>query len=230
MKSVGIVVVMLLVAAALVACGDAGNPAEDTTSAAGTAATAAAPPPAEHVGDRTLAVRALLRRDDFPDEWGEQRAPVTDLRCDSTDPFVGARALVGSKRITLDDVGVQETIAVFGSAAASRRAYARINSRAALGCLHRDVRRRVSREAEGPAKPLSLMRVDALGGTGKAMRYTTSATSSYGIVHGYIDAVHLRVGRMLGALVIVSGLSVLDEGVYEHAVSLFSRRLRATSS
>ncbi len=226
-RLLGIVVLVLLATAALSACGGAGG--DDGGTAA---ATTAAPPPAPtHVGDRALARRALVRRADFPDEWVQQGAPATDLRCDGTDPFVGARALVGSKRIVLDDVGVQETVAVFPTVAATRRAYGRINSRAALRCLHRDVRRRVSKEAEGPAKPLSLVRVEAFGGgAGRAMRFTTTATSSYGLVQGYIDAVHLRAGRMLGALVIVSGLSILDEDVYEHAVSLFARRLRATSS
>ena len=99
-----------------------------------------------------------------------------------------------------------------------------------MRCLHHDVRERVSAEAGGPARPLQLARVEALGEHGKAMRFTTIATSSYGVVDGYIDAVHLQAGRMLGALVIVSGLSVLDEDVYERAVGLFTRRLRAPRS
>jgi hypothetical protein len=224
-----IVMVMLLAVAALCGCGGAGgDPAATGGGASGTTATADAEPPA--LGDRTLARRALIRRADFPDGWGQQRAPVTDLRCDGIDPFVGARVLVGSRRVVRDDIGIQETIAVFPTAAASRRGYARINSRAAMRCLHRDVPARVSAEAGGPARPLEAVRVDPLGDTGKAMRFTTTATSSFGVVNGYIDAVHLHAGRMLGALVIVSGLDVLEEGIYERAIRLFSRRLRATRS
>jgi len=223
----------LLALAALAGCGGAGDdPGSGTAggaAAASGASTAASPAPAA-LDARALARRALIRLSDFPYRWRQESAPVTDLRCDGTDPFVGASTLVGSRRIVLGDTGIQETVAVFPTAAASRRAYVRINSRTALRCLRRDARQRVTEEAEGPARPLQLARVEPLGKHGKAMRFTTTAISSYGVVSGYIDAVHLQAGRMLGALVIVSGLSLPDEDVYERTVGLFRRRLHAPRS
>lgn len=224
-SSVGVVLVVLLLAGLLSACGDehgsAGGAATGTTTAAATPA----PRPPESA--RTIARAALVSLDDFPVGWGRADVPVPDVRCGDLNPYAGARAISGSQRILLDQTGVQETVAVFASDGASRRGFARINAPGAMRCLRQDVRREMSTEAGGQASPLQIARVERLGRWGRATRLSATAPSSIGQVTGSIDAVHMRVGRGLGALVIVSGLGPVDDALYARVLKLFSRRLHA---
>jgi hypothetical protein len=221
-RSAGIVLAMLLTVA-IAACGGAGSGDRSTAAAA-----RGAKPASAAASDRALAARALVRLTDFPRTWEAEATPVTNLRCNGLDPFRGASVLLGTHRLTKEAVGVQETIAVFPTVATARRAYVRINSHAAMTCLRRDVRRRVTREAGGPAQPPRLVRIERVGADGIAKRFTSSAIAPYGPVTGYIDAVHLRARRSLAALVLVSGLAPTDEALYERVVQLMARRLRAT--
>lgn len=222
-----LILVVLLLAAPLSACGDehtaASRPATGTTAATTSVQrTAHAPSSA-----RAAARMALVRLEDFPVGWGKVDVPVPDVRCGRTNPFAGARAISGSLRILREQIGVQETVAAFASDGASRRAFARINAPGAMRCLRQDVRQEMTAEAGGPASPLEVARVEPLGRWGKATRLSSTAPSSVGQITGSIDAVHLRAGHGLGALVIVSGLGPVDEELYERVVKLFSRRLRA---
>jgi hypothetical protein len=226
----GVVLIMLLVAVGIAACGDAGDDGGQTTAAT-TRTQARAPPresPSGGGSDLTLAKRALVRLDDLPGGWTEDGGTVTRLRCGAFHPFLGASALVRSTRLTQDHSGVQERIAVFPSAAIARRELVRLDSRTAAGCLRREVRRRVSEEAGGPAGPAELVRAERLGPGAQARRYVSTSVSSYGKVVGYIDAVHVVAGRSLAALVFVSGPSPPDEALYERVVEIVSRRLQST--
>jgi hypothetical protein len=225
-RSIGVVLVMLLVAAVVAACGGAGG-----DGAGGATATTARTQPAAarttaDVSDTALATRALVRLADLPQGWIEDRGTVTRLQCGTLQPFRGASALVRSKRLTDEHLGVQERVAVFATVAAARDALRRLDSRTAANCLRRELRRHVSDEAGGPASPAQLVRAERLGPTATARRYISSSVSSYGKVIGYIDAVHVRIGRALAALVLVSGPAPPDVDLYEHVAQLAPRRLQ----
>jgi hypothetical protein len=220
-RSMGMLLVTLL-AVSLPACGDERSVANTSTTAA-----AAHRSSAPQLSARAIARRALVRLDDFNADWEISNVRAPDVRCGRTNPYAGARVVSGSKRIVRERTGVQETIAVFANSAASRRAFKRMNSRPAMGCLRRDMRREVSAEAGGQASPLELVLLDRPERWEKATRFASVAPSSLGLVRGSIDAVHLRVGHALGALVIVSGLSGIDGDLYERVTKLFARRLRA---
>jgi hypothetical protein len=212
--------VMLAVATAIAACGDAGG-ADPRTVATPTAARA---PPSATETDRTRARNALIRLADMPHEWSEQAGNVTRLDCGRFHPFAGSTAIVRSPRLTLEHTGVQERIVLFRSDAAARRALRRLDSRRAAACLRRELRRHVSAEAEAPAGPAELARAERLGPAANARRYVSSSVGPFGKVVGQIDAVHERVGRAVVALVLVSSFDPLDEAVYEHVVTVVSRR------
>jgi len=220
----GVVLVMLLVATAVAACGDAGGDGDGGTVAT-TQTQSAASRVSEDVGDAALAKRALVRRSDLPKEWRVDGGTVTRLRCGDFQPFGGASLLVRSKRFTHEHLGVQERVALYATAEAARDALRRLDSRTGVDCLRRELRRHVREEAGGPARPARMVRVDRLGPTATARRYISSAISSYGLVIGYIDAVHVRVGRALAALVLVSGPTPPEEALYEHVVQLAPKRL-----
>jgi hypothetical protein len=227
-RLLGLSVAMVVVAAALAACGDASD------RDGGGAATAAAPTrtttPAAALprGDVARAEHALVRLADLPGGWSEQAGNVTRLRCGGFDPFLGASALVRSRRLTQENTGVQERIALYRSPAAAARALRRLDSSAAARCLRQELRRHVSEEAEGPAGPANLVRAERLGPAANARRYTSEGIAEYGKFVGYIDAVHARVGRALAALVVVSGPTPPDEALYDRIVAVVTRRLNAT--
>lgn len=230
-RSMGIVSVTLLVAMAVAACGGAGRDGAGTTAATTTART----PPARTdtsapagTGDVALAKRSLVRLADLPDGWSESGGTVTRLQCGTLQPFSGASALVRSKRLTLDHYGVQERVAVYPDEAAARAALRRLDSRMAAGCLRRELRRHVSDEAGGPASPARLVRAERTGPSSTTRRYVSESVSSYGKAIGYIDAVHVRMGRALAALVFVSGPLPPEESLYERIVQIAPRRLQAT--
>jgi hypothetical protein len=224
----GVVLIMLLVAVGIAACGDAGDGGERSVAATTRTQEARAPPARASRSDLALAQGALVRLADLPDGWTEDRGTVTRLHCGAFHPFRGASALVRSTRLTQEHSGVQERIAVFPSAAIARRELVRLDSRTAAGCLRREVRRRVSEEAGGPAGPAELVRAERLGRGAQARRYVSTSVSSYGKVVGYIDAVHVLTGRALAALVFVSGPTPPDEALYDRVVKLVSRRLQTT--
>jgi hypothetical protein len=206
-------------------CGEDRTTAADPEPPATSATTATTATPPDGLSDRALARRALLRLTDFPAGWVEQRQAVPDVRCGGVDPFGGATAVVGSGRMAHEDTGVQQTVSVFRTAAASRRAYALINSPEAMRCLRRDARQRVAIEAGGPAQPLELARIESLGRWGVAKRFSAQAAGPVGKVSGYIDVVHLRVGRGLAALVIVAGLQPLPDDLYARLEQTVEERL-----
>lgn len=234
-RTLGLMSVALLVAAALAGCGSARD-----AGGSGTVATARTRPsstrPATTTPARTAAGEhdvarardALVRLADLPDGWTEQAGAVTRLHCGSFEPFGRTSALVRSLRLTQEHAGVQERIALYPTAADARRALRRLDSRTAAGCLRRELRRHVSKESGGPAGPAQLVRAEPLGPGAQARRYVSTSVSSYGKVVGYIDAVHIRVGRALGALVLVTGPSPPDEKLYERVVAVVTRRLRTT--
>lgn len=231
-RSMGVVLVLLLVAIAVAACGGAGREGGVGTTAATT--TARAPPArtdtsaAAGTGDVALAERSLVRLADLPEGWSEGRGTVTRLQCGRLQPFSGASALVRSKRLTHDHYGVQERVAVYPDEAAARAALRRLDSRIAAGCLRRELRRHVSDEAGGPASPARLVRAERMGPNSTTRRYISISVSSYGKVIGYIDAVHVRMGRALAALVFVSGPTPPEVPLYERIVQIAPRRLQAT--
>jgi hypothetical protein len=222
----GVVLVMLLVATAVAACGGAGGDGAGSTAATTTRPRPSVARVSENVSDVTLATRALVRLADLPEGWIEDRGTVTRLQCGALQPFRGASALVRSKRLTHDHFGVQERVAVYATVAAARDALRRLDSRTAAGCLRRELRRHVSEEAGGPASPATLVREERLGPTASARRYISSSVSSYGKVIGYIDAVHVRIGRALAALVFVSGPAPPEVDLYEHVAQLAPKRLQ----
>jgi len=179
------------------------------------------------MSDIALAKSALVRRADLPGGWGVDSGTVTRLNCGTLQPFRGASALVRSKRMTQDHAGVQERVAIYPDVASARQALRRLDSSAAAACLRRELQRRVSEEAGGPASPARLVRADRLGPTATARRYISSSVSSYGKVIGYIDAVHVRIGRALGALVFVSGPAPPEVELYDHIVQIAPSRLQA---
>jgi hypothetical protein len=73
-----------------------------------------------------------------------------------------------------------------------------------------------------------VVRIERLGPAATARRYISSSVSSYGKVIGYIDAVHVRAGRAVAALVLVSGPTPPETDLYEHVVQLAPRRLQTT--
>jgi hypothetical protein len=176
--------------------------------------------------DRALAGGALLQLVDMPSEWGEAPQGMPDLRCGSADPFRGAVAVVATNRFVYETIGIQETIGVFRDEAASGRAFARINSRPALRCLRRNVRQDMVQQAGAPVARPQLMRAEALGPSARAIRYVAEIANDAGPMHGYIDAVHLRVGRAVGALVIAAGLEPASEELYERVVARMTSRLQ----
>ncbi len=190
----------------------------------GTAArTTARPTPVAH-GDRALVASALVQRTDFSEQWEESSVPAPDLRCSSA-PFRTAASSAASHRLQLQDTTFQELVGVFGTPAASRAAYARLNSPASMACLRHNARVRMSERTEGEASRPELVRAEPVGRWGKAVRLRATGPSQVGVVHGTIDAVHVRVGRALGALMIVSGPAAVSETRYEQIVAAFTRRL-----
>jgi hypothetical protein len=225
-RSVGVVLVMLLVAAAVAACGGAsGDQTAGPTATTARTQPAATRAPAD-VSDEALATRALVRLADLPRGWTEERGTVTRLQCGTFQPFSGAKALVRSKRLTHDHYGVQERVAVYATVAAARDALRRLDSGTAANCLRRELRRHVSEEAGAPASPARLVRMERLGPTATARRYISSSVNQYGSVIGFIDAVHVRIGRALAALVFVSGPSPPDVDLYEHVAQLAPKHLQ----
>ncbi|HKG03496.1 MAG TPA: hypothetical protein VKB03_09960 [Conexibacter sp.] len=228
-RSIGVVLVMLLVAMAVAACGSAGDDGAGRTVATTTARTQPAPTDtSETASDVETAKRSLVRLADLPDGWSASGGTVTRLQCGTLQPFRGADALVRSKRLTYDHYGVQERVAIFPDEAAARAALRRLDSRIAAGCLRRELRRHVSEEAGGPASPARLVRAERMGPNSTTRRYISISVSSYGKVIGYIDAVHVRMGRALGALVFVSGPAPPEVPLYERIVEIAPRRLQAT--
>jgi hypothetical protein len=225
-RSIGVVLVMLLVAAAVAACGGASGDGAGDRATIAARTQPAATRTTEDVSDAALATRALVRLADLPHGWAEERGTVTRLQCGTLQPFGGARALVRSKRLTHDHLGVQERVALYATVAAARNALRRLDSRTAANCLRRELQRHVSEEAGGPASPATLVRLERLGPTATARRYISSSVNSYGKVIGYIDAVHVRIGRALAALVFVSGPAPPDEVLYEHVAQLAPKRLQ----
>lgn len=226
----GAVLVMLLVATAVTACGGAGG-----DGAGGTVATTrrtrtqpSASRVSQNLSDVTIAKRSLVKLADLPAGWTEGGGTVTRLQCGRLEVFRGASALVRSPRLTQDHFGVQERVAVYPTVAAAQAALRRLDSRTAAGCLRRELQRHVSEESGGPARPARLVRADRLGPTATARRYISASISSYGKVIGYIDAVHVRVGRALAALVLVSGPAPPEADLYEHVVQLAPKRLQTT--
>jgi hypothetical protein len=217
-RSLGFVIVVLLLA--LAACGDAG----DRGTAATTRTRAVARPPAS---DEARAERALIRLADFPRVWRAERGTLVKIRCGTLKPYDGSIVLLTTRRLTRDHIGVQQRIAVFPSVAGARTGLQRLDSRAAAGCLRRELQRYVSTEAGGPATPPQLARFDRIGPNAQARRYISTAISSFGKVFGSIDAVHVRVGRALVALTLVSGPSPPEAELYDHVVHLVLRRLHA---
>lgn len=226
----GVALVLLLVAMAVAACGGAGNDSAGTTVATTTTRTQPAPADTSAdagTGDVALAEQALVRLADLPDGWTEGRGTVTRLQCGTLQPFRGASALVRSKRLTQDHYGVQERVAIYPDDAAARAALRRLDSRIAAGCLRRELRRHVSDEAGGPASPARLVRAERTGPNSTTRRYISTSVSSYGKVIGYIDAVHVRMGRALAALVFVSGPLPPEEPLYERIAQIAPQRLQA---
>jgi hypothetical protein len=217
------IVLLTLLAAALSACGDAREDGAPAT----VAQHAQRPPTAAQASDRVRARRALVRLRDFTAAWSLADVPVPDVRCGETDPYAGARVVASSKRILRDKVGVQETVTLFRGSRASARAFARMNAPAAARCFRRDVRRELTKEAGAQASPLEVARIEWPAHWEKATRFSATAPSSLGVIQGSIDAVHLRVGRALGALVIVSGIGPVQVPLYDRVMKLFSRRLHA---
>lgn len=217
---------MLLVAIGVAACGDAGDGGGGANPPA--AAATRTEQPAAEMGDVARAERALVSLVDVPEGWSEDDGTVTKLRCGSFDAYEGASAVVRSRRFTHDRSGVQERIALYPDDAAAVRGLRRLDSPTAAACLRSEVRRRVSQEAGGPASPAKLVRIDRLGPSAHARRYVSESVSSYGKVIGYIDAVHMRVGRAVAALVFVDGPAPPDEALYDEIVDVVSRRLQAT--
>jgi len=226
-----VLVMLVLATIGMAACGETGDDDADRGDR-GTVATTTArtppPAPAADLNDVAHARRALIRLADLPEGWREEEGSVTRLDCGTFHPYDGASSIVTSARLTIDSAGVQERIAIYPSVAASRRALRRLDSRPATTCLRQELRRHVSAEAGGPAKPTQLARLDRLGPTAHARRYITSAIGNYGKVIGYIDAVHERVGRALVALVFVAGPAPPDEELYDSVVALVSRRVKTT--
>ncbi|HMJ01643.1 MAG TPA: hypothetical protein VK506_01805 [Conexibacter sp.] len=223
-------IVGVLVAVAAVAVGGCGEERtageRDRTSSAATAPreerpaeqATSVPPDA-----RTLPKRALVQLADLPSGWGRELTSVPDLRC-SLRPF--AKARTAATRYRQGRTAVQETVGIFPTAAASRRSYALLNARSSMDCVRRNARRRMSEQAQGPASRPEVARVDPLGRWGKAIRLISSVATQIGKTGGYIDVVHVRVGRGVAALVILSGPRVVDEVVYEDVVAALERRLR----
>jgi len=228
-RSIGVVLVMLLVAMAVAACGGAGDENAASTVATTTARRQPAPPrTSADASDVALATRSLVRLADVPDGWSESGGTVTRLECGRLQPFRGANALVRSKRLTHDHYGVQERVALYPTSAAARAALRRLESHTAVNCLRRELRRHVSDEAGGPASPARLVRAERMGPSSTTRRYISVSVSSYGKAIGYIDAVHVRIGRALAALVFVSGPLPPEEPLYERIVQIAPRRLQAT--
>jgi len=175
---------------------------------------------------RAELARTLVRLDDLPSGWEEQRASGSILRCGSVRPFRAARRIVSSQRFQRENYGVQETVAVFRTAAASRAAMARLNARTATECLRRHVRRSMSEQLEAQASRPELVRIDSLDGGGRASRFTATTYTQAGPFQGYVDAVHLRVGRSVAALLLVAGPEPLSEELYDDVVAVAERRLR----
>jgi len=228
-RSIGVVLVLLRVAAAVAACGGARDDSAGTTAAATPPRTQPAPSGTDvATSDVTIAERSLVRLADLPDGWSESGGTVTRLQCGTLQPFRGASALVRSKRLTYQHYGVQERVAVYPDQAAARAALRRLDSRIAAGCLRRELQRHVSEEAGGPASPARLVRAERTGPTATTRRYISVSVSSYGKVIGYIDAVHVRIGRALAALVFVSGPAPPEVPLYERIVQIAPRRLQTT--
>jgi len=208
---------MLVATTACAACGDA----RDGGAGRGTVTAREAP-----ATDLARARRALIRRADMPRAWITERGAITRLHCGRFQPFRGSTVLLASARITHEEVGVQERIGLYPTVGAAARALRRLDSRRAVACLRRELRRHVSDEAGSPAGPARLARAERLGPHAHARRYASRSVGPYGEVVGYIDDVHERVGRTVVALVLVSSFSPFDEALYERVVSLASRRVQ----
>lgn len=175
-------------------------------------------------GDQALVQRALITADDLSAPWREESEKAPELGC-SARPFRRARARAATNRLELDDTEIQLSVASFGTLAASREGFARLNGSRALACLRRNVRRRMTERGEGEASRPVLIRGEDLGGWGTAFRYSATVPSQLGLVDGLIDAVHARVGRGVGALVVVASPRPLDIEDYEDVLAALKRRM-----
>lgn len=224
-SAVGTVALVVIALSLLGGCGeDAATtvpPAAETTLRDERPAKPASPAPR---GDRALAASAVLRRADLSSGWGDSKASVPDLRCSSR-PFRSALAKVDSRLLELEQTSVQETVAVYRTPAEGRRAFGRLNSDPSIECLRRRARARMSKQTEGPPTRPEIARAESVGRWGAAMRFTSEGPSQVGTVRGIIDAVHVRVGRGVGALLIASGPSAPAGEVYEEVVAAFRERL-----
>jgi hypothetical protein len=227
MRRVVSFVSLLATVSVLAGCGE--NHATSAGSgrvAPATTATHPAAHPHPRLSDRALAGGALVRVADLAPGWRRFGAAIPDLRCSSR-PFQAAHAGATTERLTLENTSIQERVEVFSSVAASRKAFARLNDPVSIACLRRTAYVRMSEQTEGPPTRPQLARTESLGSSGRAIRFTATAPSQIGVVHGVIDAVHVRVGRGVGALAIVSGPTIVSEEAYEAVVAAFQRRLRA---
>lgn len=225
-RVLGLVLVMLVAATAVAACGSAGGrDVGDRATRTRVQPQASRPPAASAV---MRAKRALVRLADMPDGWSEQKGDVARLDCGGFEPFAGADTLVRSPRLTWHHTGVQERIALYRSPAAAARALRRLDSDRAASCLRRELQRHVSAEAESPASPAELVRQERLTATSHATRYVSTAVGNFGKIVGVIDAVHVRAGRSLAALAIVSSPDPLDVELYDRIVGLVAHRLGET--
>lgn len=221
-RSLAVVLMMLVVATTVAACGNASDDHDNGTVAAATSTTPR--PPGD---DAARATRALVTLADMPQEWSEEQGSVTRLHCGGFQPFRGSSVLVTSRRLTQDKVGLQERIALYPTAAAARRALARLDSRRSMDCVRGELQRHVSEEAGAPAKPARLLRKDRLGPRAHATVYMSTSHGQYGPLSGYIEVVHARHGRALAALGLVTGPARVDEDISEHVIRLILRRLEA---
>jgi len=172
---------------------------------------------------------ALLRIGDLPTGWRDVPEQSPDLRCTDA-PFRGATTTESSDRLTFEAWNIQEVVARFRSDAASRQAFAHLNTPQALACLLHNVRRRIAEEQRSPATAPKMMRTEPLARDGRAFRFVSRTTREFGTVKSFIDAVHLRAGRRIAALLIVAGNKPLDEALYQDVVDRIGKRLRGPSS
>jgi hypothetical protein len=227
----------LLAIAALAGCGgaDPDGPAAQTSSQPATAQarttdTAATPPP--QFDDRARARAALVRLSDLPPGWAATPRPDMIIRCALLLRYKTNVVTATSDRFHREHDEVQEAVVVFRSLRRAREAFRILNSPKGEACVRREIRRGVRSESdqEVSVSPVTAIRVDRVGRTGRSVRFGTTLTTSLGQVQGYIDVLLARTLRAVGVFGAIGRHTPVDEAFFDRLAGLAAQRLTENAS
>lgn len=213
---------LVIVAVTLGACGSQGA----TSSSQG--ATSSRPRVSAKMRDssarETVEPREhLLQARDLGASWRPKRF-VPGSACNATPLWTKARLHLDSPQFYSDQRSIQEDVATYRTAREARDARRQFNSRGALVCFERTVRRQL-RDAAERVGPLEVVRVSGEDGA-QAVRWRVEVQVSVYTGTVFIDRLVTQAGARVATFTVISPYSPLDEEEYERIVRRLVDRLR----